>query len=817
MRATGVPMDAASAMLATGLPLLIAVRNPGYAHRIAVRSPGYAHRSRARNLALNVLVAFAILPLHLAAQKPSSTCTPLIEGVDSATRVSQLSGAWIDATRLDPSVVDLVPIFAQMRRYELEFRRVDSYEAAFEFRRILRRNSRLACAHYGLGRTLARGPDAFVRLGDGPRDFGPVLYSLAAANAPRELRRALELDSTLVEAATELLRMAGEMRFNENLTETARELPGLVAPSVRDWPPLRIGEANLVWLEGHPDSAVAMLPDPGTSGWSAAEREEAARVLLDADRPESALEWIEPLTKGPAPSSRARYLEARALLVLPGRDADGVAAYMEGLADADSAALEWYIGDIEPLVVGIMARWRAAGPDSLRSNVRWWWERSAALSAVTVGQRLSRHFRRLAEARRRYPLRSSLGGEDPAAVLLNVAWRRFRVDDRGLVLIRQGEPERIVGEDRLGAYNEAFVYPGLHGGNEVHYFTRPGCGVFGGGLCSPNWKLIPLSCGVSRSVREELAQYDPELYRSLIICENPRSNAVLEFNLRARQTATEAFESEGDRRHMDDRPEFAADFYALRGVNGTALTAVIGIDGAGLEAGGLPSDPIYSSRTDLTLADTVRRTIGRARTSDRTRPGHALTTGDAIREYITTEVTPTPRTEYRLVVTDEVNGNSRMAGGPLDIPDFRGDSLMLSGLVIATADSGRWGRGDVALSLLPGRVLPAGQPMHVYFEIYNQPADAAFTVELSFRANQRKGLLGRIAGLFGGKGDAHTLRYDDVARASDPVFGVQQLRSVGTADLEPGEYTLTVTITNLQNGSTTSRSRAVTLQAARGN
>ena len=685
--------------------------------------------------------------------------------MDSVTHVSQLSGRWIDATRLDSTIVDLVPIFAQMRRYELEFHHVDSYEAAFAFRRILRRQPRLACAHYGLGRTLARGPDAFVRLGDAPGDYGPVPYSLAAANAPRELRRALELDSMLVEAATELLRMAGEMRYNEDLTETARELPGLVAPSVRDWPPLRIGEANMLRLEGHPDSAVAMLPDPVTSGWSAAEREEAARVLLDADRPESALAWIEPVAHEPLPSSRARYLEARALLALPDREAEGVTGYMEGLAHADSAALEWYVGDIEPLVGETMAAWRAAGSDSLRSNLRWWWERSAALSAVTVGQRLSRHFGRLAEARRRYPLRSSLGAEDEDAILLNVRWRRFRVDDRGLVLIRQGEPERIVGEDRLGRYREAWLYPGLHGGDDIYYFTRPGCGVLGGGRCSPNWQLLPLGCGVDRGVRQELAQYDSELYRSLIICENPGSAAVLEFNLRARQTVTEAWESEGDRRHMDDRPKFAADFYALRGVNGTALTAVVGIDGAGLEPGGLPSDPIYSSRTDLTLADTVRRTIERARTIDRTRPGRALGPGDAIREYITTEVTPMPRTEYRLVVTDEVSGNSRMAGGPLEIPDFRGDSLMLSTLVIATADSGGWHRGEVGLSLLPGRVFTAGQPMHVYFEIYNQPADTAFTVELSFRANQRKGLFGRIASLFGGKGDAHLLRYDDVGSA----------------------------------------------------
>jgi hypothetical protein len=764
------------------------------------------------------LLPFAFLPTRLAAQRPESTCTPLIEAVDSVTRVNQLTGSWAQAARqsVDPSLADLVPPFAQMRRYELQFRRVDSYEAASAFRRILRRQSRLACAHYGLGRTLARGPDAFVRLGDGPRDYGPVPYSLAAANAPRELRRALELDSTLVEAATELLRLAADLR-HEPVTRAAHEVDSLVAPALRDWPPLRIGEAQMVALEGHPDSAAAMIPDAARNRWTPAEREQAVEVLLDAGRPEAALAWLGPLTDG-ASSDRATYLTARALLDLPGREAEGAAAYMEGLAHADSAMLERYVEDIEPLIGEAINAWRAAAHGAVKDNVRWWWERSTALSGLTLGQRLSGHFRRLAEARRRYPRRSSLGAPPAEAVVRDPAWRRFRLDERGLTLVRQGEPERIITEDRLGVWSEAWIYPGRHGGNDIYYFTRPGCdGPFGSGAqCTTiDWLMVPLGCNVKRGVREELALFVPELYRSLTACETG-GLAAAEFNRRALQAALDAWRTDGDRRHMDDRPDFAADFYALRGRTGTALTAVIGIDGSGLEAGGLASDPIYSSRTDLILVDSVRRTVERTGTTDRTRPGRALTSADVIREYVTTEVAPTPRTEYRIVVTDEVTGNARMAGGPLEIHDFRGDTLTLSGLVIASADSGTWRRGDVALTLLPGRVFTAGQPMPVYFEIYNQPADSAFTVEISLRAERRKGLLGRIAGLFGGERDENAIRYDDIASVTDPLFGIQQLRTLGTADLAPGEYTLTVTITDGTTGRSTSRSRAVTLREAPG-
>ena len=106
--------------------------------------------------------------------------------------------------------------------------------------------------------------------------------------------------------------------------------------------------------------------------------------------------------------------------------------------------------------------------------------------------------------------------------------------------------------------------------------------------------------------------------------------------------------------------------------------------------------------------------------------------------------------------------------------------------------------------------------MYVYFEIYNQPVDSSFSVEVSLRARERPGVLGRITSLFGGERDENTIRYDDVGRAADPVLGVQQLRTLGTADLAPGAYTLTVTITDPASGRSMSRSRELTLRAAPG-
>jgi hypothetical protein len=749
---------------------------------------------------------FLLLPARLSAQRPASACAPLIEAVDSVTVVEQFRGPWIDATTLDPTVVDLIPIFAQMRRYELLFRRVDSYEAASDFRRIIRRNPRLACAHYGLGRTLARGPDALVRLGDGRDDYGPVPYSLAAMQAPRELRRALELDSTLVEAAAELYRLATDLH-HEPIAEAAREAAPLVAPSLRAAPALLLGRAGLAVFDGDADSAAILIEGVSKEGWSDAERERGARVLLAAGQPGSALSLLDGLAASGAPPGSVLYLKAQALLDLPGRAEEGAALYLEGLSRADSAGLEPYLEDAEPLLGGLLDDWRKEGTDSLEAKLRWWWRQSAAQAALRLDERLAEHYRRLAIARRKYPLHSSLGAPDRLAVLLDVNWRKFRMDQRGLVYVRQGEPMRTFGNSEAGNRSEAWLYPRLGGGTDIYYFRwAPG---------QTDWQMIPVGCAVPESLLATLAAWDPELGITRVECMSGGLRAF-EAQKRALQQSLRTWPTTGDRRHLDDTPVFAADFYTLRGRNGTALTTVVGVDGAGLASAGGASDPIYHSRAELIVIDSARRAVERASATDSVRPGHRLTLQETVRQYITTEVPPAADAQYRIAVTDEVSGNSRMAGGPLEIPDFSGDSLMLSGLVIATADSGNWRRGDVALSLVPGRVFTSGARMFVYFEIYNQVADSPFSVEVSLQARERRGILGRIAGLFSGEGDEISIRYDDVARVREPVFGVQQLRTLGTTTLAPGDYTLTVTITDPANGRSVTRSRDLTLREVPG-
>lgn len=745
------------------------------------------------------------LPGRSEAQHPESSCRPLIEAVDTIDDASLLHGTWLERAQnhVDPVLAELVPPFARMRRYELQFRRVDSYEAARAFRRVLRRQPDLACAHYGLGRTLARGPDALVRLGDGPLDHGPVPYSLAARQAPRELTRALELDSALVEAAAELYRLAVAMR-HDRVTDAAREALALVPLSLRGRAPLILGVAELDALEGAPDSASRLLSEAETGTWMPRHREQAAAILLDTGHPEAAAELLDPYGDETGVSGRSFYLRARVLLVTPGRESEGAVAYLRGLAQTDSAGLETYLLDIEPLLGDVVASWREQGADATRENLRWWWERSAALSGLAIHERLAEHYRRLTLARREFPLRSSLGAPLPNALILDPAWRRFRIDQRGLVYLRQGEPALTFGGTAAGSSSVTWIYGNIDGGSAIYHFTKqPG---------QPDWEMIPVGCQVSPSLRQTLVAWDPEIALSLSACEAGGA-AALEDRLRARQKATRAWTTEADRRHLDGQPEFSADFYALRGRTATVLTAVVGIDAASLRAGGPEQDPAYASRVDLILIDSTRRAVERAGQDHSLRPGRPLSALEVVRFHVTAEIPSSEDATYRVVVTDMAGGSSNMAGGSIEIPDFRSGGLQISDLVLATADTGTWRRGAVSLSLVPGRVFPVGEPMHVYFEIYDQPAGAAFGVEISLRTDRRRGILGRIAGLFRGARTAATLRFDDNATESDPVLGIPQLRSLGTADLEPGEYSLTVTITDRATGASSSRTRTVTLRA----
>jgi GWxTD domain-containing protein len=89
--------------------------------------------------------------------------------------------------------------------------------------------------------------------------------------------------------------------------------------------------------------------------------------------------------------------------------------------------------------------------------------------------------------------------------------------------------------------------------------------------------------------------------------------------------------------------------------------------------------------------------------------------------------------EYILstLLVDPEAGKQATADEPVVFPDYSGDHLMLSEIMpaariteITPGRRGRFVKGTLEVLPLPGRTLGAGQPLFVYFEIYNLTKDA---------------------------------------------------------------------------------------------
>ncbi len=174
-----------------------------------------------------------------------------------------------------------------------------------------------------------------------------------------------------------------------------------------------------------------------------------------------------------------------------------VAAYWAGCETADQATTVEYWLDIEALATPVeneyWERFLTLPPgerDLCDALLRFWNERAAA-SLTTVGARVAEHYQRLAVARRGYLRRGGKKGPTFSTRLGRPEKTIF--DDRGLVYLRMGEPDRRTsfgGAVSLDANvvsaecyqpNESWAYYYPHGTIIYHFST------FGG---TDDWWLL---------------------------------------------------------------------------------------------------------------------------------------------------------------------------------------------------------------------------------------------------------------------------------------------------------------------------------------
>jgi GWxTD domain-containing protein len=596
------------------------------------------------------------------------------------------------------------------------------------------------------------------------QSFAEILGLDPASRARRAFRKALESDSLFTPAAIELGELAARSHKGDALQDALTPLKQALA---RD-------SSNA--------SAALALADVALSAGELSVAEHAAARLL-ASGGDSAL---------------ALRVLANAVARQKGRDEEAAAAYFRGISRADTTALNLYFIDVEPIATDSeKAAWsHASSIAQRRAQLEQFWEMRSALSGLTPAERVAEHYRRMGVASERYWRRSFRGAPSANALYWQPARKKSSFDDRGLVYLRYGEPSARLATHSYstpaGAQipNESWVYSAPDGKMRLFNFIRPD-GMAGGS--GADWVLLgELPC-------------DPAFLddRRAIALEYGRLAARCDTLTQLQLSAEMREKTLGYMRHDEARPRFASslpiyhDVYTFRGNDGkTLVTTALAISGNGLTAAHDAAGVRYSMKLSLVLADTVARHVERMDTFFTLVHGSALTGEQSLRTAVDKEMAPSSTVTLRLTAADR-NAPERgsFMGGPVRVPDYSGQKLMISDVVLAAPDGGTWRRGGVRLSLIPTREFPAGVPFSFYYEIYNLSENSAYTTQIELEP--ASGGLGGLKKLFGGK---RSLRFsfDGMAGASS-VIGVQELRKL-QAQLPEGRYRIRVTVTVTRGG-----------------
>lgn len=213
------------------------------------------------------------------------------------------------------------------------------------------------------------------------------------------------------------------------MTDVAHDAGAAAAPGTPTTPREWVDAARAWRLEGEPDSALAAL----------------RRAVELGDLPAGLLE-----------------LELARTAFLAGYPSDGLEAYRDGCAAADEETLGEYWTDFAAVATtDEQAAWYTALElgDSERSDaacnlLETGWGRRAARAGLGVAERLSLHYERLRHARERFRLTTDDTRLGPRTRLLSNQVGRPKgadLDDRGLVYVRLGEPDRVASFGGSGA------------------------------------------------------------------------------------------------------------------------------------------------------------------------------------------------------------------------------------------------------------------------------------------------------------------------------------------------------------------------------
>lgn len=468
-------------------------------------------------------------------------------------------------------------------------------------------------------------------------------------------------------------------------------------------------------------------------------------------------------------------------------DSAGVALYREDLAlIADTATLEAFDA--------------ARGAQRVAFLRRFWLARDHA-ALRPEGRRLAEHYRRIAEAERRFGLEVNRR--------YHHAWDSYRsgslrFDDRGIVFVRHGDPDDTASSVSFGLPpNLTWRYRRADGDLLLHFAANAGSAELGTGGDIHDYRLIPSLWAVVRprgsagqTALEVLLESRCPVYEPY--CKYSGWGRFGRVKIVTEEQHVVGLSTGLATRTDDDELRFR------RMLLGNAALFAVG------SAGGQPlvhavwqlllsrppgMDPSLSLRTvarvRLALLDSASQPVGWV---DTVVTLSTRATGDTVvvPGRVAVTVPPGPW-RYRLaLITDDSTGRV-FATDSVNPQPVDGRRLVLSDLVLGRRDvSVPWAASPADTAwFTPGARWRQGDVLEVYHEIYGLAPDEAYRARLVVRRGRRTVL---------------TLGWE--GRAAPGVTRVT--RTLDLASLRAGDYRLEIEVTS-SHGTRATSSRALAI------
>jgi GWxTD domain-containing protein len=495
------------------------------------------------------------------------------------------------------------------------------------------------------------------------------------------------------------------------------------------------------------------------------------------------------------------YLELARSAYKGGRLADGARWYYAGARAAQSLEargayrddLSWVASPAD------LAAYDTLATGSTR--VVWlqrFWDRRDAADARDAGERLAEHYRRWFYVHQNFRLATRHRHYDITDVY-RTTQREF--DDRGLIYLRHGEPDRRAFYAKPGIEpNESWLYLRGEGDLVFHFVAREHdqdyklveslVDVFGfaGGVVA--------GTGTFGSVSELYSSRDQfgPLYARISHGTVAQGTALAEERRLGQHSIAVGTTTDTYRQRFDASLDLVTgDFVVGDGTgSGQALHVVFAVPAARLTSRPAAGGVVYPLHFRLLVSDTSDRLVARVDTARAFRAREPLGGAAYLTGQLAVSVPPGDY-RYRLLVnTPDSAGGDVVLGDSITAERLDGSTVAASDLVLGRRGAGLvWTAGGDTVLLNPLGRFPQGSAAELYYEVYGMERGAAMHTVVRLEREGGRSFFGAIKGLFGGRRAPVVLEFD--APADGPITRVH--RGLDLRDAPRGRYLLSLTVT----------------------